>query len=123
MKARWSLLFFAGFFLSVGFLMAEDPALKERFLQRKPIIDEWKNQAKVGEDNLGKLVSRTPLNDKEKEIVGAENADRETVYQEIAAKLNITLVEVGKRRAVQIASLASPGTWLQHPDGHWYQKE
>ena len=123
MKARWSLLFFAGIFPVRRFLTAEDPALKDRFLQRKPIIDEWKIQAKVGEDNLGKLVSRAPLNDKEKEIVGAENADRETVYQEIAAKLNITLVEVGKRRAVQIAGLASPGTWLQHPDGHWYQKE
>jgi uncharacterized protein YdbL (DUF1318 family) len=123
MKLKRSLVLIGGFFFLAGFLAAETAALKERFLQRKPVIDQWKAQAKVGEDNVGKLVVRAPLNEKESKTVAAENADRETVYQEIAANLNIPSHEVGKRRAVQIAGLASPGTWLQHADGHWYQKK
>jgi len=122
MRVKWSVLIFIGMFLAAVFLTAEDPALKARFLQRKPAIDALKNQEKVGENNVGKLVARGQLNANENEMVNAENADRETVYQEIARGLNITSQEVGKRRALQIANLAGPGHWLQHPDGHWYRK-
>jgi uncharacterized protein YdbL (DUF1318 family) len=97
--------------------------LKARFLQRKPVIERMKNQEKVGENNVGKLVPRAQLNKNENGIVRAENADRETVYQEIARKFNISLLKVGQRRALKIAELARPGHWLQHPDGHWYRKE
>ena len=123
MKLKQSAMVFAAIFLVTGWLAAEDAALKERFLQRKPVIDQLKSQAKVGEDNVGKLALRTSLSEQETETIAAENADRETVYREIAASLNIPALEVGKRRALQIASLASPGTWLQDADGHWYQKE
>jgi len=123
MKLKSSVLFFVGFFLAVVFLTAEDQALKARFLQRKPVIGRMKNQEKVGENNVGKLVPRARLNKNENGIVRAENADRETVYQEIAGKFNISLLKVGQRRALQIAELAKPGHWLQHPDGHWYRKK
>jgi uncharacterized protein YdbL (DUF1318 family) len=123
MKVKWSVLFFTAVFFLTGFLAAEDAAMKERFLQRLPVINELKVQAKVGEDNVGKLALRTSLADKENELVAAENADRETVYRDIAAKISTSALEVGKRRALQIAKLAIPGTWLQHVDGHWYQKE
>lgn len=122
MSSKRSILIFIGIFLAAVFLTAEDPALKQRFLQRKPAIDALKNQEKVGENNVGKLVARAQLNANENEMVSAENTDRETVYQEIARGLNITSQEVGKRRALQIANLASPGHWLQHADGHWYRK-
>jgi uncharacterized protein YdbL (DUF1318 family) len=122
MKFKSRVLFLIGFFLAVVFLTAEDQALKARFLQRKPVIERMKNQLKVGENNVGKLVPRAQLNGNENEIVNAENADREKIYQEIAGRLNITLLKVGQRRALQIAQLASPGHWLQHPDGHWYRK-
>jgi uncharacterized protein YdbL (DUF1318 family) len=123
MKLKSSVLFFIGLFLAVVFLTAEDQALKSRFLQRKPVIEGMKNQEKVGENNVGKLVPRAQLNKNENAIVHAENADRETVYQEIAGKFNISLLKVGQRRALQIAELARPGHWLQHPDGHWYRKQ
>jgi uncharacterized protein YdbL (DUF1318 family) len=123
MKLKSSVLFFIGLFLAVVFLTAEDQALKARFLQRKPVIEGMKNQEKVGENNVGKLVPRAQLNKNENAIVHAENADRETVYQEIAGKFNISLLKVGQRRALQIAELARPGHWLQHPDGHWYRKQ
>lgn len=122
MKLKWSVLLFTVFFLAVVFLTAETPALKERFIQRKPAIDALKNQEKVGENNVGKLVVRGQLNATENEMVNAENADRDTVYQEIAGSLNITPLEVGKRRALQIATIAAAGHWLQDPDGHWYRK-
>ncbi len=122
MSSKRSVLIFIGIFLAAVFLTAEDAALKQRFLQRKPAIDALKNLEKVGENNVGKLVARGQLNPNENEMVSAENTDRETVYQEIARGLNITSQEVGKRRALQIANLANPGHWLQHPDGHWYQK-
>jgi uncharacterized protein YdbL (DUF1318 family) len=123
MKLKSNVLFFIGFFLAVVFSTAEDQALKARFLQRKPVIERMKNQEKVGENNVGKLVPRAQLNKNENGIVRAENADRETVYQEIARKFNISLLKVGQRRALKIAELARPGHWLQHPDGHWYRKE
>jgi uncharacterized protein YdbL (DUF1318 family) len=123
MKLKSNVLFFIGFFLAVVFSTAEDQALKARFLQRKPVIERMKNQEKVGENNVGKLVPRAQLNENENGIVRAENADRETVYQEIARKFNISLLKVGQRRALKIAELARPGHWLQHPDGHWYRKE
>lgn len=122
MKLKCSVLIFTVFFLAAVFLTAEDAALKERFLQRKPAIDALKNQEKVGENNVGKLIVRGQLSSKENELVNAENADREIVYQEIAKSLNITSQEVGKRRALQIANVASPGQWLQAPDGRWYRK-
>jgi uncharacterized protein YdbL (DUF1318 family) len=123
MKLKSNVLFFIGFFLAVVFSTAEDQALKARFLQRKPVIERMKNQEKVGENNVGKLVPRAQLNKNENGIVRAENADRETVYQEIARKFNISLLKVGQRRALKIAELARPGHLLQHPDGHWYRKE
>lgn len=122
MSSRKSVLILVVIFLAAVFLTAEDAALKERFIQRKPAIDTMKSQEKVGENNVGKLVARAQLNANENQIVMAENTDRETVYQEIARSLNISSEEVGKRRALQIANLAAPGTWLQHPDGHWYRK-
>lgn len=123
MKTRGTLLLVAGIVVLAGGLAAQDAALKERFLQRQPVVDEWKSQGKAGENNVGKLVARVQLGEKETEILNAENADRETVYQDIAARLNITPLEVGRRRALQIAELAAPGTWLQHPEGDWYQKK
>lgn len=122
MNKKRSVLILIGIFLAAVFLTAEDAALKERFIQRKPAIDAMKSQEKVGENNVGKLVARAQLNANENQIVTAENTDRETVYQEIGRSLNITSEEVGKRRALQIATLAGPRTWLQHPDGHWYRK-
>lgn len=122
MKLKWSVLIFTVFFLAF-FLTAKDAVLKERFVQRKPAIDALKDQEKIGENNVGKLVVRGQLNANENELVNAENADRETVYQKIALKHDSTPQEVGKRRALKIADLATPGQWLQDPDGHWYRKQ
>jgi len=117
----------AGLFLLAVFAQAESVELKERFLQRKPLLEQMKSQELIGENNLGFLVFRNTVGQSEENIllVQAENEDRRTVYAEIAVKVNnqVSVEEVGKRRAVQIAALAAPGHWLQDGAGHWYQKQ
>ncbi|HNX96278.1 MAG TPA: YdbL family protein [Candidatus Aminicenantes bacterium] len=103
--------------------LAQDDAMKQRFLDRKPTLDAWKAQGRIGENNEGRLEAREALTPPEQQTLAAENADRESVYQGIASQVGSTVLDVAKRRAVQIAAIAAPGHWLQHPDGHWYQKQ
>jgi len=122
-KATAALL--AGLFLLALFVQAESAELKERFLQRKPLLENMKNQGWVGENNLGFLSFRGSAGQSKEntQVVQAENEDRKTVYAEIAAKVNTSVADVGKRRAAQIAALAAVGQWLQDADGNWYQKQ
>ena len=55
-------------------------------------------------------------------VKGAENSDRQKVYEAIAAKEGTSPELVGRRRALQIAENASAGTWLQAADGSWSRK-
>ena len=121
-KTKAALL--AGLFLSALCVQAESAELKERFLQRKPLLENLKNQGWVGENNLGYLEIRSSAGQTKEnvQLVQAENEDRKTVYAEIALKVNTAIEEVGKRRAVQIAALAAVGHWLQDIEGNWYQK-
>jgi uncharacterized protein len=114
-----------GLFLLAVFVQAESAELKERFLQRKPLLEKMKNQGWIGETNLGFLAFRSADGQSEEnaQIVKAENEDRKTVYDEIAGKVNTNVEEVGKRRAAQIAAIAAVGHWLQDADGNWYQKK
>ena len=115
----------AAVFLMALFVGAESAELKERFLQRKPLLDKMKDQGWIGETNLGFLAFRGEAgkNEENDKLVQAENQDRGTVYAEIGAKVNTSAVEVGKRRAAQIANLAVAGHWLQDAEGNWYQKK
>ncbi len=123
MKVKGIVLFVIGALITGSFLCAQSPELKARFLKRKPAINALKNQGKVGENNVGKLTPRAALNPGENRLINAENSDRETAYRDIARRLNVLPVEVGKRRALKIAQLAKPGHWLQGPKGRWYRKK
>jgi uncharacterized protein len=122
-KATAALL--AGLFLLAVFVQAESAELKQRFLQRKPLLENMKNQGWVGENNLGFLSFRGSAGQSKEntQVVQSENEDRKTVYAEISVKVNTGIEEVGKRRAAQIASLAAVGHWLQDAEGNWYQKK
>ncbi|HSQ36020.1 MAG TPA: DUF1318 domain-containing protein [Candidatus Binatia bacterium] len=115
----------AGVFLLAAVAPAESAELKERFLQRKPLLEKMKNLEWIGENNLGFLAFRSSTGESEEnaQVIQAENEDRKTVYMEIAVKLNTSAEEVGKRRAVQIAALAAVGHWLQDSSGNWVQKK
>ena len=119
--AAWT----AALFLLSLCAQAETVELKDRFLQRKPLLENMKDQGWIGENNLGFLSFRGAAGQSKEnvQLVQAENDDRKTVYAEISAKVNTSLIEVGKRRAVQIAAMAAVGQWLQDADGNWYQKK
>lgn len=124
-KLKTTVALLGGLFLLAVSAQAESAQLKERFLQRIPLLDQMKNQGWIGENNLGFLAFRSTAGQSEENIkvVQAENEDRKTVYAEIAVKVNTSIEEVGKRRAAQIAALAAVGRWLQDADGNWYQKK
>jgi uncharacterized protein YdbL (DUF1318 family) len=94
--------------------------LKDRMIARKPAVAALLDDGTVGENNQGFLAFRGAQ--KQADVVAAENKDRASVYQAIAQKTGTTPDLVGQRRATQIAEDADPGTWLQDPDGSWYQK-
>ncbi len=104
------------------FSIAQENNLKERFLKRKPVLNALKDQEIIGENNEG-LITFRKADEENKQIVEEENADRLKVYSIIAKRHGINVAEVGKRRAVKIARIASPGHWLQDVKGKWYKKQ
>lgn len=102
---------------STGF--AQD--IKQRFKERLPKIIELKNEGIVGENNEGYL-EFIGGNRKMEALVQAENRDRRLVYEKIAERENTTVEKVGRRRAIQLRELASPGHWIQQANGKWIKK-
>jgi hypothetical protein len=107
------------FFISKDSAFSED--IKERMLNRVPLIKSLKAKGIVGENNRGYLEFRGA---KEKaDVVEAENNDRKTVYSQIAQQQGTGADVVEKHRAAQIEQRAAPGEWLQDAGGKWYQKK
>jgi len=94
--------------------------LKDRMVARRPAVNALLADGTVGENNKGYLEFRGVK--KQADVVAAENQDRAAVYQFIAKKTGTTTDLVGQRRAAHVAESAQVGTWLQKPDGTWYQK-
>jgi uncharacterized protein YdbL (DUF1318 family) len=94
----------------------------DRIRMRLSQIDELKSAGQVGENSAGYLVERETLGPRQSSIVAAENDDRRIIYKSVAGKTSQTMDEVGEQRALQIASRARSGVWLQRPSGEWYQK-
>ena len=124
-KLQTTAALLAGLFLLSVFVQGESAELKERFLQRLPLLEKMKDQGWIGENNLGFLafLSEAGQSKENTRIVNDENQDRKTVYAEIAVKVNASAEAVGRRRAVQIAALAAVGHWLQDTENNWYQKK
>ncbi|MGD9007462.1 MAG: YdbL family protein [Desulfobacteraceae bacterium] len=95
--------------------------LKSRMSARRPAINSLKASGAVGENNQGYLTLLKRQTDK-KALVAAENKDRRKAYQIIAKQQGTTAEHVAKRRAIQIAKKAKPGTMLQNAKGKWYKK-
>jgi len=96
-------------------------AIKQRMIDRLPVIRSLKAQGIVGENNRGYLEFVGQKKDKA-EVVAAENKDRKLVYGAIAKQQGTTVELVGKHRAIQIANKARPGEWLQDANSKWYKK-
>jgi uncharacterized protein YdbL (DUF1318 family) len=113
--------------LTIGFLFAclstawaQD--IKARMRARLPELVTLKAQGVVGENNKGYLTILKSPTDKEA-LVKAENDDRHKIYTAIAKQQGTTAALVGKRRALQIAEKADPGTMIQAADGKWGPKK
>jgi uncharacterized protein len=113
--------------LTVGFLFiclstawAQD--IKTRMRARLPELVTLKAKGVIGENNNGYLTILKSPTEKEA-LVRAENEDRRKIYTAIAKKQGTTAELVGKRRALQIADKADPGTMIQGADGKWGPKQ
>jgi uncharacterized protein YdbL (DUF1318 family) len=95
--------------------------IRGRMIARLPEIKALKAKGLVGENNKGFLEFVGQKKEKQ-EVVTAENKDRKKVYKAIAKQQGTTVELVGKHRAIQIATKAHPGEWLQDADGKWYKK-
>jgi uncharacterized protein YdbL (DUF1318 family) len=103
----------------IAFAGSED--IKQRMKDRLPAIVALKNKGIIGEDNKGFLQFVGSIKESN-EIIAAENADRQKVYEAIAAREGSTSEAVGIRRAMQISEKAGAGEWLQDSGGKWYKK-
>ena len=97
-------------------------SIKQRMIDRLPVIKDLKARGIVGENNLGFLEFIGDRKEKA-DVVKAENRDRKTVYDAIAKKQGATAEVVGKHRAAQIAAKARTGQLLQDANGKWYKKK
>ncbi len=96
--------------------------IKSRMKSRLSTIITLKTKGIIGENNKGYLEFLGSDKSK-KDVIDAENKDRETVYTDIAKEQKTTAEVVGRRRATQIAEKANPGEWIQKESGEWYQKK
>ena len=96
-------------------------AIKQRMIERLPVIKSLKDQGIIGENNKGYLEFVGQKKERA-DVIEAENKDRKLVYGAIAKQQGTTVEVVGKHRAIQIGKKAQPGEWLQDANGKWYQK-
>ena len=102
---------------------ADAAAIKNAMIARKATIESLKKSGKIGEDNKGYLAPVSGgLAGGDAATISAENADRGKVYAAIAKKQGTTAALVGQRRAIQLASQAKPGEYVQAADGAWKKK-
>lgn len=94
----------------------------QRMQERLPLVDELRLNGLVGENNVGLLDARGQLTAEQRAVVNAENADRLSLYRQIARNQGVSVQEVGRQRAIRIAAQARSGVWLQNPAGEWFQK-
>ncbi len=110
-------------------------SLKQRFVQRYKQLVALKDAGRVGETYRGTVdaVAPTYLDDRVvpgkddaptiREFLAAENADRRTLYELIAAETGTTADQVAKRNAARNFERAAPEHYLQLPSGKWVKKK
>lgn len=102
-------------------------AIKVRSDAIKPFMD--RGNIGIGADGLLAIRNTDGLNLKEraetKQLVDAENRDRENLYAEIAKANNISADSIPKIKAIFARSWLEqtrPGWWIQDSQGNWKRK-
>lgn len=101
--------------------VAHSASIKARMAARIPEINALKDSGLIGENNIGLLEYRTAEKPK-KDLIEAENTDRDIVYKAIAKSQGASPLLVAQSRAKMIAEHGPSGHWYQKPDGSWYKK-
>jgi uncharacterized protein YdbL (DUF1318 family) len=106
-------------------------ALKESIKERSAAIKPFMDRGNIGiaQDGLLAVRSTDGLNLKEraetKQLVDAENRDRENLYAEIAKANGIPKESIPKIKSIFAKSWldqAQPGWWIQDGQGNWKRK-
>jgi uncharacterized protein YdbL (DUF1318 family) len=106
-------------------------ALKDSIRERSNAIKPFMDRGNIGlaQDGLLTIHSADGLNLKEraetKQLVDAENRDRENLYSEIAKANNISKDSIPRVKTIFAKSWldqARPGWWIQDAQGNWKKK-
>ncbi|OFZ59525.1 MAG: hypothetical protein A2328_11750 [Bdellovibrionales bacterium RIFOXYB2_FULL_36_6] len=105
--------------LSISYIRADE--IKDRMVQRLPVIADLKTKGIIGEDNRGYLgfVSGNRVME---DIIAAENNDRKTVYGIFAKQQNTSLEVVETIQGARKAEKANSGEFYQNREGQWVRK-
>lgn len=117
-----SLAVFACALVAPQFAFGADSAtIKKNMAERKPKIETLKKAGSIGENKAGYLeaMKDAKLSEDDSKLVEAENADRKTVYTDVAKQEKTTVEKVGEIRAKQIRSKANESDFIQEEDGKW----
>lgn len=100
--------------------------LRESMKARYPALQQFREQAKLGETYRGyvEAVTEEAAEDEElRRLISAENRDRRALYDIIAMDVGTTPEAVGRINAQRIFDEASPDTYFKTAEGEWKQKE
>ena len=94
---------------------------------RRPALREWKSRGCMGETNQGLLAARPGegCGAEVADLIKAENADREVIYEAFMKENNIPASDSPRvRSAFAKARLerARPNDWIQLENGQWARK-
>jgi uncharacterized protein len=115
-------------------IQGDSPAvqnLKKQMGERFPRLRPYYQKGAIGEGFKGfvetrdagtlSVAERTEV----RQLVDAENRDRQALYQEVAKSMNITpdqIIKVQRIFADKWQQAAAPGWWNQREDGTWVKK-
>ena len=98
---------------------------RKRFAERRAALNSALKEQLIGENNRGFLELRADdakVSAELKKLVEAENADRTTIFTNIARRQNSTPEFVGERFAARMAERAPSGIPIQNVQGEWNVK-
>ena len=95
--------------------------IKDRMLQRLPVINDLKNRGVIGEDNRGYL-GYVGASGEQESVVTEENKDRKAVYVHFASQQKTTVDVVESIQGKRKAEKTKPGHFYQSEDGRWIKK-
>lgn len=96
--------------------------VKSRIKDRFDATMAIKRAGLAGENNVGLLEARGSLSAEQRQVVNAENKDRERLYELLAQSGDSSPSQVARYFARENAKRQPAGVWIQQTNGQWVQK-